>query len=507
VRDEARATSVESLTSGAVLARSGALNAVGTLLPPLAGLVAVPLLLDGMGTARVGLLSLAWALVGYLSIIDLGLGRALTQAVAAALAKGERAELRQLVWTYLSLLTILGAVACGVMLVVGPWLMTTVVSSPDALRREIVLSTYLLALTTPLVMIGAGLRGFLEAHQRFDLVTFVRLPTTTLMFFGPVLLLSFTNSLVAAVAVLLTMRLVAAVAYYILCVRLVPDLREWARPDSRTAFLLARMGGWITVSNVVGPVIVYIDRFVVGAVVSATAIAYYGIPADAVTRLSLIPLALVPVMFPAFASLTLRDPRLSLLVQRGTRLVLLAMLAPAAIGVAFAPDLLNLWLGPEFADKSALVAQLLLLGVVANGIAQVPLALLQGTGRPDVAAKLHLVELPLFVLGAWLATRLAGIQGAAIASATRALLDAALLFLLGCRLFPNGLRSLPVQTLLTSIAVLVVAAMLPAVLMTTIIRVSLGIVAASVLVVWIWGRGLDDAERKLILGAIRPSRA
>ena len=55
---------MQELTSALVLKRSLAWNAVGTLLPVLAAVVAVPLLIDGLGDDRFGLLTLVWALVG-----------------------------------------------------------------------------------------------------------------------------------------------------------------------------------------------------------------------------------------------------------------------------------------------------------------------------------------------------------------------------------------------------------------------------------------------------------
>jgi hypothetical protein len=74
------------------------------------------------------------------------------------------------------------------------------------------------------------------------------------------------------------------------------------------------------------------------------------------------------------------------------------------------------------------VLQWLAAGVFLNSLAQVPLALVQGVGRPDLTAKLHLLELPLYVLGLWWLISTFGIVGAAIAWTLRVGLDAAVLF-------------------------------------------------------------------------------
>ena len=74
-----------NLTSGRTLARNTIWNMVGQGAPLLVALFAIPLLIKGMGTDRFGVLTLAWAVVGYFSLFDLGLGRALTKLVAEKL--------------------------------------------------------------------------------------------------------------------------------------------------------------------------------------------------------------------------------------------------------------------------------------------------------------------------------------------------------------------------------------------------------------------------------------
>ena len=70
--------SAEKLTQGKLLARNTILNVLGYGLPMLVAIFAIPLLVKGLGTERFGILTLAWVIIGYLSLFDLGLGRALT---------------------------------------------------------------------------------------------------------------------------------------------------------------------------------------------------------------------------------------------------------------------------------------------------------------------------------------------------------------------------------------------------------------------------------------------
>lgn len=54
----------------------------------IAAVIAIPQLIAEMGMARFGVLSLAWIVVGYFSLFDFGLGRAMTQLVSRKIGSG-----------------------------------------------------------------------------------------------------------------------------------------------------------------------------------------------------------------------------------------------------------------------------------------------------------------------------------------------------------------------------------------------------------------------------------
>ena len=76
--------------------------------------------------------------------------------------------------------------------------------------------------------------------------------------------------------------------------------------------------------------------------------------------------------------------------------------------------MLTVWLGEKFAAHSSVVLQLLIVGVLLNSVAQVPFTFLQGIGRPDIPAKINLIELPFYVALMWFAVKEFGINGAAL---------------------------------------------------------------------------------------------
>lgn len=413
------------VSEGRLLARNSALNLAGLVLPMAVAVLTIPALVRGLGAERFGILTLAWAAIGYFGLFELGLSRALTQRVAQKLGNGEMKELGPVSWSALALLLALGVIGALLFAVLSPLLVTRVLNVPPELQRETLISFYILALSLPLVVTGAGLRGLMEAHQHFGVVMALRLPMIAFMFVGPLLALPFSRSLVPAVTMLAAGRTVGFVAHVWYCYRKYPFLRERIVVHRSDVSALLRFGGWSTVTNVVSPMMVYLDRFVIGALLPLAAVAHYVTPYELVTKLLVIPGAILGAMFPALAASSVSNvTRMGQLYERAIRAVLLFMFPLVLVFIALAREGLLLWMGPALPPDSTLVLQWLAVGVFVNAIGQAPYAALQGAGRPDVIAKLHVIELPLYVAAIYFLVKEWGLPGVAIAWTLRVAVDA-----------------------------------------------------------------------------------
>ncbi len=433
-----------NLTSGRLLARNTIWNLLGQLLPMAVAVVAIPLLVLALGVARFGVLSLAWIVVGYFSLFDLGIGRALTKLVADKLGANEEHSIPPLAWTALLLMFLLGVLGGLVTFAMSPWLVHRALKVPLELQAETLRGFYLLAVSIPIATITSGLRGILEAQQRFRILNLIRIPMSIFSFAGPLLALPFSSSLVPVIGILVVGRVIGLLAHLFACFHAMPLLRHDFVLRRSMVLPVVKLGGWMTVSNVIGPFMVYLDRFLIGALLSASAVAYYTAPFDMVTRIWVIPGAMVGVLFPAFAVSLMQDPdRTGVLLSRSIKYIFLAVFPVILVIVTLAPEGLRLWLGPAFAQNSSSVLRWLAAGVFVNSLAHVPFALIQSTGRPDITAKLHLLELPIYFVAVWLLTKRLGIEGTAIAWTARVALDAILLLFFAHRLLPYKPGFLP----------------------------------------------------------------
>jgi O-antigen/teichoic acid export membrane protein len=432
-----------ALTSTRLLARNSALNVFGLVAPLAAAFVAGPILISALGSPRFGVLTLVWAFIGYFSLFDFGIGRALTQAASEAIGAEDTDRLRRVTGSALAGMTVLGLLGTVVVIAVAPLLAFSILKMDATLRPEAARSFYILSLSLPFVVVTTGLRGLLEAHQHFGAVTALRLPYSLFNFLGPLAILPFSRSLIPIVMALAIGRVILFVAHLAVCLARYPWLRKAWPPDLTTFRPLMRMGGWMTVSNVINPLMIYADRFLVGAMLSLTAVAYYVTPFEVVVRLLVVPGAVLGVFFPAFAATYAKQPeRTTAMFDRALRFMLFTMF-PAVLAITtFAGEGLRLWVGLDYANHSTWVAIWLAAGVLINSLGQVPQGLMQAINRADLTAKLHLAELPVYAALILVLTPRYGVAGVAAAWTLRVVMDTAVVCLMVRKHFTPALPAI-----------------------------------------------------------------
>jgi O-antigen/teichoic acid export membrane protein len=243
----------------------------------------------------------------------------------------------------------------------------------------------------------------------------------------------------------------------------VVDEAHAAAAAAPSAVDLFREGGWLTVSNIVGPMMVTFDRFAIASLVSLAAASYYFVPQEVSLRLLVIPSAIATTIFPMLARIDRQGTDRRRITHGAVQAVAASCLPVCAIIAAFASPLLSLWMGARFAAESAVVAACLASGLFANCCAQVPFAWIQAAGRSDVTGKLHLLQLPIYAVLLLVLVTHFGIVGAAVAWSARATADAALLYAASARLFPDDALAPAMPPIVAGLAVLVLLGMTPAI--------------------------------------------
>lgn len=489
------------------------LNVMGLAVPFLVAFLLLPVITRNLGPARFGLLGLAWAILEYLTLFDLGLNRATVRYAADAIAR-KSAEVSEIsIISMLSQVTIAG-VAGTVAIVFAPFFAKHVFSIPPEMIGEATGVFRVIGLSLPVVLCLTSLRGVLEAAQRFGVSNAIKIPSAAASVVIPAICAPLGMSLTRILLLVLLARFITCVVLAVMVRRKVPGFRwrwpqKWARLRTLVSF-----GGWVAVSSVISPMLVYIDRFALAGLAGIAAVAYYIGPYEAVTKLLLLPISLSTAIFPALAGITISEQHASAenLFSSALRNVLLVLLPPLAILAVFSPTILGIWLGHEYAVQSSTALRILALGVLINGIAQIPYTFLQAGGRPDLTAKFHLSELVLHIPLTWVLVRRYGVNGAATAWLIRVSIDTTLLFIANRKVLKlSPLGALAGKGLQVAFAAAVMFAGMAASYATQgvswvstfalLFAALLGFFAIT------WLRVLSGSERAMILRVLRGGRA
>jgi O-antigen/teichoic acid export membrane protein len=425
---------------GSLVAKNSLINFVGTAVPMVLGVATIPGIIRGLGTDRFGVLTIVWIVLGYFSLIDLGLGRAVTRFVADALGRGEEEKIPQLVWTAVALQAVLGLAGTALLVVLTPLLVGRFFNIPLHLVGETKETFYLLAFSIPVSLLSISFRGLLEATQRFDLVNLVKAPSSMATYLLPWIGVILGFSLPGIVAFLLAARVISAVVLLLLCVKVFPGLKSGFAIRGEVLRPLFVYGGWVTAANTVEPFLGHVERFLIAHLVSVGALAFYAAPCEMISKVVIFPASIAAALMPAFSFQGTNDRgALMEMFSRPAKYLLFIMTPLSVILIVFAGPILSLWLGEEFGQRSTVPFQILVVAFFGNAFAYVPYAAVYGLGRPDLKAKLNFIELPLFVAFCFLLIPGLGLAGAALAKLLLTAVDGVGLFWMAKRV--SGLQA------------------------------------------------------------------
>jgi O-antigen/teichoic acid export membrane protein len=418
------------------LKRNSFWGVVGNGVPLVVGLVCIPYAMRGMGALGFGIVTLIWSLIGYFGMFDLGIGHAATYEIAKARgAPNREAEIKRIVDSSLLLSLALGTFGFLVILLLGHYLIPFLIGPKPELASDsadVARCIQLTALAIIPTTIFSGQRGVLEGLNKFAAANIARAVVGSALFAAPALAVMYNGGSLTAVGLYNFGVRIAAVAFASVVIRRTVKQPGHDLKRSDMARLL-NYGMWTTVSSVIGPLMVYGDRFFVTTIVGAALLPNYAIPQEAVMRLLIIPAALSAALVPHLVSAM--GPVFVSVIKRSAILIASVMAFVCVIAAVLLPKLLGIWLSRDFGDNAQVTVLLLLIGLWFNALAQIPYAVLRAGGMPRTIALIHLAELPIYMLIAWHLIGTFGIAGAAAAWSLRAMADCIVLSVAARRWF------------------------------------------------------------------------
>ena len=402
------------------IAKNSFFNIAGYIIP---GILSIPILgymARELGIEEFGLFTIILALVGYASIFDVGITRSVIREIA--IFKKNEEEVLKIISTSALLVLILG-VAAGVLIIVFSSIISELLKVSSYAVENFKYSLMLLSLSIPLFLLTQIWCSLLEGREEFLKLNIFKTISSTLVVLLPAIGLMLDSSLLSAVMGLLISRVISLILVLWFCKEYIVKLKFYKDTFKR----LINFGGWIAVSNIISPIMSYFDRFILANKVGSNVVGFYTGPSEAISRIGIFPSAIARTIFPMLSD---KEADKKQIKKISYLLVFLSIVPFGIIAAYFAENILNIWLGSQFALKSTLIFQVLILGLIFNSIAQVPFTSIQAQGGSRITAMLHLFEVVPYVLLLLYLIQYYGLFGAAWAWTIRMFVDMGLLIFL-----------------------------------------------------------------------------
>jgi O-antigen/teichoic acid export membrane protein len=393
----------------------------GNVWAMIVAIVAVPLLLDGLGSTAFG----TWALLltfsavnGWFSLMDLGIGVAATRAIAAHASTADHHAGSQVASSALATLAVVSLGSAFVFATVGRWVLPTLFRTPESLVADLQFAIVAFAGTIVFDLVTEGCQACLEGLQRVDLSRLCdALRRTAFAVATAAAALAGGGLRGVASAGLAASVLGTLVSYVLLRRRLAVAL---PRPAAREVRSLLSYGKTIAVLRPLGVIERSMNRIIVGVVFGPAAVTPVEIATQVSNGADAILSASAYAVVPTSSWLHAREDETTMreLVVRGTKYSVLMTAFVVAVVAVLAQPIVDLWIGPE-ADGAAGLAVVALLSILMVAPIAVGSNLLLGTGRAptilraasaaivvNLAASLALVHL-VGLVGAFQATLVA----------------------------------------------------------------------------------------------------
>ena len=320
------------------------------------GLVVTPIIVGALGTEQFGIWALIGSILGFIGLLDLGIGPSIIRFAAEQRGRDAREETSELASTAFAIYLVLALVATLLAFALA-WLLPLVVEISDqyvhAAQVAVLITIGAFVIRFPLGLFSVLLAG----QQRYDVLNIGNLLAAVLYFGLTVVVLYVADGGLVALALIS----VVAAAFRLLLPlfwlrREIPDLKlRRSLVTGRQAKELLSFSSRNMLIQVASKVVVSTDVIVVGVIFGSVAAGVYGIPAKLFAIAYIVGIASTTLLFPLLSELEGADDR-----ERQERYLLsgvrlgVAVVVAVGLPLVLLPDnFLEAWLPSDFDVSTA----------------------------------------------------------------------------------------------------------------------------------------------------------
>lgn len=339
------------------IARNVLFNWLGTLAMMATGFFLSPFVLHRLGNVAYGVWVLVISVVGYLGLLDLGMQNSIIRFVSLGYAKGDH-ELASgaasaALWVRLQI-SALALLLSAILAAVFPH----VFKVPADLARSAQEAVLLVGMTTAVTMSMGVVGGVISGLNRYDIQNYISFLQTGIRVTGIVWSLRSGYGIVAIALWELIASLVSRVVQIWIAHRLYPELQfRFKKPQRDMLRKIWSYSSYTFMVTIAVQLVYQSDNVVVGAFVSAAAVAFYSIANSLCRYTTQIINSMSGTFMPAASTFEASGDTESLLAlyKQGTRAMMLVSLPILITLIIRGSSFIGLWMGPQYRQSSGMV--------------------------------------------------------------------------------------------------------------------------------------------------------
>jgi O-antigen/teichoic acid export membrane protein len=397
-------------------------NAIQQIAGGISALIGLGLAYQFIPHNELNVVNLIWLFTNFLALLDLGLGRSLSQSIASSIGAGKKNDVPSTFWTAITIIVPLSIIAGSLLIASSGFILRSLNSDFPSDALPVLMLT---GAIVPFAMLGIILVGVLQADAMFKPAAMVQIPVQMVTYLGPALVYILGLKSLYAFAILhLITRATSASILFGIANKHYGLLGKYNFDKSRLG-MLVKFGGWVAVSSLIGPLLAQFDRLVVLRLLGKESMNLHSALVDAGSRVMVVPISLAVGLFPVVSGLAASNSLIEIrqAAAKSLRMIVLFMVPMVIIGAGLSHEVVRLWLGTRDSVAGANFS-LVLIGCLGNGLFWwVPYTIFQGIGKPKTPALVLFGELvvyfPLFAF----ACKTWGLSGGAAIWCGRAIVE------------------------------------------------------------------------------------
>ncbi len=388
---------------------------IGNIIP----LIYTPYMLSVLGQDEYGLYSLATSVIGYLSLLNFGVGGSVVRYITKYRANNDKDGEERIIGLFTSINIVVASVMliCGTVLAFNVQLFysnTLSSSEIETLRTLIILMTINVAFFFPISIFTT----ISIAHEKYILNKLINLIATILIPILNVLMLFLGFKSVGLIFATMIINFLSYSAYFIYNTKVLNIRPRFKNMPLNLLKEIYTFSFFIFLTSIVNLLYWSTDKILIGAQIGASAVAVYNIGSVFNNYITSFSTAISGVLMPRVTTMVTKNvetEKLSELFIRVGRMQFLIVSLVLSGFAIFGRQFIYLWAGPDYSE-SYIVALLVMVPVAIPLMQNTGLSILMAKNKHKYRAIVYLIIAVVNVTATYFLIDLFGIIGAAAAT-------------------------------------------------------------------------------------------